>query len=286
MELQETQPILTAVNWTLTNLPAIASLVYAASFIAFLLYIYTRAGSIHFLRDRVWRIMGGKSDFLIPELQKLKLEARELEHFRFEFGVPAKTIHEIQKFETWVNTNKLSLKDIATAREHINWSDYDQLKLKDKNLNTTEKILAFFGITFMTLSALSFLATAPNYLMASFDDSPYFYISTTETKFSMFGEEVININICNDKSMLTKISQKIDFPLQRIQTICEAYSNEEQLTIINNKIKDQRTAALSLSIFFTLIMFYFARESAKIYAAQRILIILNSTVHKPHEPNS
>ncbi|HUE92621.1 DUF6216 family protein [Pseudomonas sp.] len=270
MELQESQNILTAINWTLTNLPALASIVYAIAFSAFLLYVYKRAGSMHFLRDRIWRLMGGKSDFYIPDLQKLKLEAREIEHFRFEFGVPARTILEIQQFESWIKTNNLSLKDIATAREYIDWGNYEKLKLKDKNLGKIEKAFTTLGITFLTLAALSFWAVTPNYLMASFDDSPYFYISTKETKLTIFGENNINRIICEDETALITISKNNEFPLQRIKVICEAYSDDKQLASLAKKIKEQRTAALSLSIFFALVMIYFARESAKVYAAQRL----------------
>lgn len=270
MELQESQNILTAINWTLTNLPALASLIYAIAFGAVLLYIYNRAGSMHFLRDRAWRIMGGKSDFYIPSLQKLKLEARELEHFRFEFGVPARTIQEIQKFETWIKANYLSLKDIATAREYIDWKDYDQLKLKDRNLGRIGKIFTALGIIFLVLAVLSFWAVTPNYLMARFDDSPYFYISTKKTRLTIFGESTINKATCADETTLIKISKEGKFPLQRIKIICEAYSDDKQLVSIAKKIKEQRTAAFSLSILFGLVMIYFARESAKVYAAQRV----------------
>jgi hypothetical protein len=276
MELQEPQNIFTAINWTLTNLPALASIVYAIGFSSFLFYVYNRAGSMYFLRDRIWRLMGGKSDFYIPDLQKLKLEAREIEHFRFEFGVPARSIQEIQQFENWVKANNLSLKDIATAREYINWGDYSQLKLKEKNLGRIAKVFTFFGITFLALATFSFWAAAPNYLMASFDDSPYFYISTKEAKFTMFGEATINKSTCEDEKTLIEISKESDFPLQRIKVICDAYSDDKQFASLAKKIKEQRTAAFSLSIFFALVMIYFARESAKAYAAQRVHSSLKS----------
>lgn len=180
MEQQE-QGILPIISWIMDNLTALASIAYVAAFIAFLLYVYTRAGSMHFLRDRIWRLMGGKSEFLIPDLQKLKLEARELEHFRFEFGIPASTIRDIQPFERWISDHKISLKDAATAKEYIDWTDYSRLNIKRKNLTLIRKTFTYLGILSFTSAALFFFAAIPNHLMASFDDSPFFYISTKET---------------------------------------------------------------------------------------------------------
>lgn len=131
MEPQE-QGILPIISWIMDNLTALASMAYAAAFIAFLLYVYTRAGSMHFLRDRIWRLLGGKSDFLIPDLQKLKLEVREIEHFRFEFGIPANTIQDIEQFEHWISANTISLKDATTAKEYIDWSNHNQLHIKKR----------------------------------------------------------------------------------------------------------------------------------------------------------
>lgn len=264
------QGILPIISWIMDNLTALASIAYAATFIAFLLYVYTRAGSMHFLRDRIWRLMGGKSDFLIPDLQKLKLEARELEHFRFEFGIPASTIRDIELFERWISDNIISLKDAATAKEYIDWSDYKQLRIKEKNFTILRKLFTYFGIFTLTSAALFFFIAIPNYLMASFEDSPFFYISTKETKFSILGGDTLDSTSCKEKEILSRLSQKNEFPLDRLQSICRAYTSEEQISSLKKRINEQKSAALALALFFVLLMIYFARESAKVFAAQRI----------------
>lgn len=269
MEPQE-HGILPIISWIMDNITALASIAYAATFIAFLLYVYTRAGSMHFLRDRIWRLMGGKSDFLIPDLQKLKLEARELEHFRFEFGIPASTIRDIEYFEHWISENTISLKDAATAKEYIDWSDYSHLDIKKKNFTFLQKLFTYLGILTLVSAALFFFIAIPNYLMASFEDSPFFYISAKETKFSILGGDTLDRTSCKEKEALSRLSQENDFPLDRLQTICSAYESEEQTNSLKKRINEQKSAALGLALFFALLMIYFARESAKVFAAQRI----------------
>ncbi|MDH0098972.1 DUF6216 family protein [Ectopseudomonas hydrolytica] len=264
------QGILPIISWIMDNLTALASIAYAATFIAFLLYVYTRAGSMHFLRDRIWRLMGGKSDFLIPDLQKLKLEARELEHFRFEFGIPATTIRDIEQFEHWISDNIISLKDAATAKEYIDWSDYNQLRIKEKNFTLLRKLFTYFGIFTLTSAALFFFIAIPNYLMASFEDSPFFYISTKETKFSILGGDTLDSLSCKEKEVLSRLSQENEFPLDRLQSICSTYASEEKISLLKKRISEQKSAALALALFFVLLMIYFARESTKVFAAQRI----------------
>lgn len=275
MEQQE-QGILPIISWIMDNLTALASIAYAAAFIAFLLYVYTRAGSMHFLRDRIWRLMGGKSDFLIHDLQKLKLETRELEHFRFEFGIPANTIQDIELFERWISNHKISLKDATAAKEYIDWADYSHLKIKKKNLTLLRKFLTYLGILSLTSAALFFSAAIPNYLMASFDDSPFFYISTKETRFSVFGGDTLDSTSCKEEGALARLSQENEFHLNRLQSICKAYDSEEQLNLLKKRIDEQKAAALALAFFSALVMFYFARESGKVFAAQRIQKILEA----------
>lgn len=275
MESQE-QGVLPIINWIMENITALASIAYAIIFVVFLLYVYTRAGSMHFLRDRIWRLMGGKSDFLIPDLQKLKLEARELEHFRFEFGIPANTIRNIELFEKWISDNEIYLKDAAAAKEYIDWADYDNLNIKRKNLTLSRKIFASFGFFFLASATSFFLAATPNYLMASFDDSPFFYISTKETKLSIFGGVAVDSTTCKEEATLATISQENGFPLHRLKIICNAYDDEDQLKTLKKRINEQKMAAITLAIFCALAMFFFARESAKVSAAQRIKKILDA----------
>lgn len=269
MTAQE-QAALSTLNWVMENLTSLASIAYVTAFGLFLFYIFKRAGSMHFLRDRAWRLMGGKSDFLTPELQKLKLESRELEHFRFEFGVPAKSIRDIELFEQWISAHKISLKDVTIAKEYIDWTDYTHLKTKQKNLIFLRKTFKFFGIITLTFSGLFFVAAIPNHLMASFDDTPFFYISTKSTLLSLFGGNSIDSTECKYEDRLAELSQNSEFPLYRLQYICSVFENDDQLKSLNQSIDEQKTAALSLAIFFALVMFYFARESKKVTAAQKI----------------
>ena len=48
--------------------------------------LYFRAGSLLFIRDKLWHYTAERS-FYTSELEQLRKDARELEHFRFEFNV-------------------------------------------------------------------------------------------------------------------------------------------------------------------------------------------------------
>lgn len=275
MEVQE-QGFFNIASWIMENVTALASIAYAAAFIVFLAYIYKRAGSMHFLRDRIWRLMGGKSEFLIPDLQKLKLEERELEHFRFEFGIPASTIEDIELFEKWISKNKISLKDAAAAKGYIDWADYRNLKIKEKSLPFLRTFFRYSGLAALFSAALFFLAATPNYLMASFDDSPFFYVSTKETRFSVFGGDVLDSSSCKEKDELVNFSQNNNFPLERLHSICDVYNSEEQLNSLKSRINEQKAAAFSLILLSIVVMVYFSLKSAKIFAAERIQRTLES----------
>lgn len=111
-------------QWTNNNLTLIVSILNALFISALFIHFYFRTGSLLFIRDKLWHYLGGKESFYTSELEQLRKDARELEHFRFEFNVPAQSIKDARLFERWVSEKEISLTSIKKAREYIDWSDF------------------------------------------------------------------------------------------------------------------------------------------------------------------
>lgn len=87
-------------QWTNNNLALAVSALNAIFVSALFIHFYFRAGSLLFLRDKLWHYLGGKESFYMHELEQMRKDARELEHFRFEFNVPANSIKDAKQFES------------------------------------------------------------------------------------------------------------------------------------------------------------------------------------------
>ncbi|MCI0915945.1 hypothetical protein JNA64_02070 [Pseudomonas stutzeri] len=257
-------------NWATSNVTTLASIANLIFITIVFIAIYLRAGSVLFMRDRIWNFLGGKSKFSINAFQRLKDNERELEHFRFEFGVPATDLREAESFERWVTTKNLPLREISRASKYIDWSNFSNLKVKNVNLNI-RKILAAIGAIFIyLLMAFSFALASSKYLIASFPDTSYFYLSENNIKFSLFSEYSLNLQTCKSPEILSKISEESDFPRRKLNQFCEELPKEEIKEKIKRSLTGQRAALFTLGAFCLISFFFLIKHVSRIHAALRL----------------
>jgi len=261
-------------QWTNNNLTLIVSILNALFISALFIHFYFRAGSLLFIRDKLWHYLGGKESFYTSELEQLRKDARELEHFRFEFNVPAQSIKDARLFERWVSEKEISLTSIKKAREYIDWSDFSDLKTKDFNYNIRSKITLTWAITlYATFALLVSLILSP-YLFLHFGDparSDTFYMTTKEARFGFFiGSPTLNIENCLDLKIRETVENTYNITDEQIEIICLAFSNEKDQEHLHNEISKQRIA---MSLFAVMLLYFFfaaIKRSAKLSAARKI----------------
>lgn len=257
-------------NWATSNVTTLASIANFIFITIVFIAIYFRAGSVLFMRDRIWKFLGGKSKFNINSFQRLKDNERELEHFRFEFGVPAIDLSEAESFERWVTTKNLPLREISRASKYIDWSDFANLKIKNVNLKIRKILAAVSAIFFYIFMTFSFALASSKYYIASFPDTSYFYLSENNVKFSLFSDHSLNSQTCKSPDILSRINKESDFPLEILNQFCEELHKEEVKEKIKRNLTGQRIALLTLGIFCLISLFFVIKNVSRIYAALRI----------------
>lgn len=261
-----------------------ATILLAANIVlisAIFLYIYNRAGSTLFIRDKLWRVLGGKTDFSTPAFQKLKEEARELEHFKFEFNVPATSLEEAKEFEKWVAAHNLPLFDILSARNYIDWTNFKSLKLKKTNFELRKSLSAITALLSYIFMVASCALATPNYFVAKLPNTKSFYVSETKIKFSIFTKDSLTIESCKSLQNVKEISRKFEFPLDTLKDICKDLENEAIQKKIRKEITTQRIAVGSLGVFLFLFFIHSAKTAFKISAAIRLRARLSSPTDRP-----
>lgn len=251
-------------------------IVLAAGFV----YIYRRARSLLFLRDRLWRLLGGKAEFANAKFEQMKREARELEHFRFEFNIPAHSLEQAEAFHGWQSRHRLQLGDVSLARDYIDWRDFNDLKMKFtlqqlKRRNIGAMIAAM--LIYLAV-ALSFSLATSNYVLVSFKDTPFFYVSEQDVKFSPFGQPLLSAQTCASPQALQVLDDATDFPPQRFSSICEDFGSPGSVAHIKTELNTQRFMLVALGTM--LFMFFLALVKAAVQrrAAKRLLEQLGNTL--------
>ncbi|MCF2135223.1 hypothetical protein IHE27_03375 [Mycetohabitans endofungorum] len=68
-----------------------------------------RAGSIHIVLDRLWRLVAGKADVHDPVLKALLLESRDIEKFKYTYRLKVETMAAIHRLDKWRRTHEISM---------------------------------------------------------------------------------------------------------------------------------------------------------------------------------
>ncbi|WP_460094878.1 DUF6216 family protein [Pseudomonas sp. S2_B03] len=262
-------------DWITKNLTLILTLSNFLLIITFFIYIYKRARSFLFARDKIWRLFGGKPSFSNPRFEKLKNDLRELEHFKFEFNIPATTLEEAELAEKWIHSNNLLISDISLARPHIDWTNFSKIKIKPRKFRLSEIFTSALLIFFVSLMALCISLTTSKYLFISFPDTPTFYATPDKYIFSIFSDHELNLETCKNIDHSHQFIDMDKFPQERILDLCESLKNPTETDRIKKELKQQKATLALLGFYFLIISIVLARIISKLSAAKRIYQRLN-----------
>ncbi len=222
------QPALndTLVTWTFQNYTAIVGLLSGLAICALVLYIYSRSGSLIFLRDLMWRFFGGSTTFENRKYETARKNLREVEYYRFEFNIPAQNLKQAQQADTWITDNNLSYRDVARIRKYIDWKDFENLSLKEHMFSSFKKQwFLSLGLFFLLIISITPPLADSDYLMVSLKNAPEvpsFYLSENDAKFHFWPSETLSVDDCKSPAALEKFYND-DFTESTINTLCSLF---------------------------------------------------------------
>lgn len=85
-----------------------------------IMFFWWRSGSIYSLLERVWRLVAGKAEVSDEKLKKFILETRDVEKFRFMYGLKVERMAELHKLLEWLNANSIGISKAQMANRWIN----------------------------------------------------------------------------------------------------------------------------------------------------------------------
>lgn len=273
--MQEDNSSIGTINLLLGNAAGISTTLALILSIACIFYFIYRARSSLFLRDRLWKLIGGKTEFHNETFEMLRKESRDLEHFRMEFRVPADTMSDANEFISWQKRNEIPTGKIALAHSHIDWSDFGNPKIKGNLKSQAILLLLIVAIlTMLGIASMAFILSP--YAIVSFPDSQNFYLKKNEFKLGILSSS-INQATCKNESLLKAESEAKKFPIEKTKIICESIDNLKDEEKISRLFKEQISGGASLltiSIIYIAMCIY---TLIKISAAKDIKRKIKST---------
>lgn len=266
--MQENTTSINTISLFLENTTGISAILALALSVACIFYFIYRARSSLFLRDRLWKLIGGKTEFHNENFETLRKESRDLEHFRMEFRVPADTMNDANEFINWQKRNEIPTGKIALAHNHIDWSDFGSPKIKG-NLKL-QAILLLLLIAILTIPGIaSVVFILSPYAIVSFPESPNFYLKKNEFKLGILSNR-INQETCKDENSLETESKSHNFPIEKIKTVCKSINNPNDEEKISRLFREQLSGGASLLTISTIYIAMCLYALIKVSAAQDI----------------
>lgn len=261
------------------NLTIISSISSGLLVISCLFYFYHRARSTFFLRDRLWKLIGGKSEFHTPTFEASRKEARELEHFRMEFRVPAESLKEAQAYLTWQSRINIPARKIAFVYNHFDWSNFSSPKVKTKKIQSKINVFTIPTVALIILCSLSFMIPTSPYVLASLPETPRFYIGKYSFKFTLLGEN-FDKHTCEDNALLKRESGASNFPIETSTEICKSIKDGSAKETIDKLFKEQIAAGIVIFIVCGIYLSILLYHLRKLYTIRDVKSKIKK--HKKH----
>ncbi|MBT2374349.1 DUF6216 family protein [Pseudomonas fluorescens] len=233
----------TPLTWYVENVAAFSGFITVFAIGWLLFFIYRRSGSLLFLRDWIWRFFGGQPHFETERFERMRKDLRELEYYRYEFNIPANTLHDADSAEEWMYDNGFTPRDFGRVKRYIDWSDFTALSFITRKF-AQWKINCFFLLTIVLLAGVAITPRLieSRYLMVSLKNSPEapsFYISENNVKFGIWSDARLTIEQCRSSESLQAFILP-DLPEEKLDIICSFFIDKNYSKYVQDGLSQQR----------------------------------------------
>lgn len=235
-----------------------------------------RAGSIHSVFDRLWRLVAGKTDVQDPKLKEFIQQNRDLEKFRFIYGIKIETRSDLHLLLAWINENSIN---IVRLQQIKRWID-----MRSPNIVTTPPRGFFIRNGITTLISILIVITASTVISTQIawlqmKESKIWFWTDGNSVHQAFDKWTIDAVTC--KNDIIKTQKSTGFNRVETIAICDALEKNALNDIFRKTVKEQQVLGVVIGIIsFLLLMFsIFALNSAD--EARRIFNRLTKTKESP-----
>lgn len=263
----------TPLTWYVENLAAFTSIATLVAIVWLLCFIYRRSGSLLFLRDWIWRFFGGKPHFETKRFERMRKDLRELEYYRYEFNIPANTLHEADLAEEWVYDNGFTPREFGRVKRYVDWSDFTTLRFITRRF-AQWRINCFFFLAIVLLAGVTIAVPLieSKYLMVSLKnspDAPSFYLSEDNVKFGIWSDSVLKVEHCRSSESLKPFLLP-GLPEEKLDIICSFFLDKNYSKYVSEGLSEQRGLLFSLVLVSMAGMIYLVMRIARMEAARRL----------------
>lgn len=256
----------------------ITPLITGAFILSMLFYARLRAGSSVFIRERVWRILGGRRSFYSKELQDAWQRLCDLEKFNYSTGIRLLSFDRTTELLSWIKEKEIHLEELARIRKHFNSSTFsitNPCLLRLKAISGAAMALIIF-------TTFAFAFSGSGALLKVKKTNTYLWVTNETVRALTSPSWVISQMECETTSPSALGHDK--------DVSCSAFSDEKSKQFVKETILSQQILASFLFIFSGILLISAMRDltigkqAAALY--ERTNRPVDITVTLPSDPTS
>lgn len=230
-----------------------------------LLFFWYRAGSTHSIMERMWRIVAGSTSISDPRLAAFMQETRELERFRFIYGIRIASLADLHRLLAWRARYRVPVVDIQLMRD---WFDIkvESLFRRPSHLAIAYK-LAICLILFGGFVTASFYAVTQPALFKT-NTSNVWFKTDGITLEPLFQWEHVSLHDCSKADAMSL--QSMGFTAYEQEVICNGARDGSLQPLIEKAKTSTRKLGLSLQLILLVILTYCGLDALGAMMAYRL----------------
>lgn len=231
--------------------------------VGMLALFWWRAGTTQSIMERVWRIIAGNSPVKDPRLSTFIDEARELERFRFIFGIKVGNLAEAHRLLDWREQHGIPISELQSIR---NWID-----TRLPNFITEPRpllVVRLFASMVLCLAAIVAIAILIN--------GSWAYLKTKQSQVWFVSDGVsierpFGIGRVEPLECKTPLSAPAGFTVAERDILCSALQDGSLQELVDKTVKAQRRFSLWGTSFIFLLFLYFSRQANAAFSARELV---------------
>lgn len=237
------------------------------------LWIWARAGSAHFLLDRLWRIAAGRREVHDSVLREIQQESRDLEIFRFSYRMPVQSLADLHKLDSWAKAHNVGMLRLKAVWRWVDVRN-SEVVLRPHRASKPALFLLLAVLWISSAIAGSLLASPSGYFQMKESKVWFKTDATTVRSMTLWGDDwVIAATECAAES--SAILQKTGFRESELLDLCRALVSGTIKDQVRSLVKQQRWLALFLLLPSLIGLVIVVRAALGVVEAEKLWKELN-----------
>jgi hypothetical protein len=193
-----------------------------------------RAGSIHSVLDRLWRLIAGKADVHDPAVKSILLESRDLEKFQFIYRLKVETLADVRKLAAWMEARGVGMSRLLKMRRWVDAASPEVVLQPPKYYAVSHFVFGCLAM-FAMFGLVQFAASPDAYLQMR-ASKVWFKTDATTVRAILEGWSFDLTNCTKEPS---NIAHMTGFGDSETDVICKALKEDSLKVLVKQTIEFQ-----------------------------------------------